>query len=346
LSKVICEKLDEVFVTETNKTESIGNNVIELFPEVVEPKYEILDVKSFMGLNVQNGLVYLNPIIRREGIVMITGSAGVGKTMFVLGLCKSLLTGESFGSWTVENQCNVLYIDGELPIYEMKGRITLFGLQGTEGFHIFSSMVNKDMNFNLTNVDFQNHIIQKIEEDNIQVCVFDNLSSLTPGIDENSKSSYDPINQYFLTLRKKGVTTIFLHHTTKGKKEQRGTSGRTDNIDVWCNIERTSEMRSRILKLKLKFNKFRYEESENLHNNVFVLNGSTWTHDGQETTLSENKIKLLKLLDEGKTQTEIGRLLNVKQSYVSRMKTELIKKGYLDSRSKLTEEGRRITGGV
>jgi len=39
-------------------------------------------------------------------------------------------------------------------------------------------------------------------------------------------------------------------------------------------------------------------------------------------------------------------ILTVTQPYVSKMKKELMSKGYLDSRSNLTEEGRRITGEV
>ena len=64
----------------------------------------------------------------------------------------------------------------------------------------------------------------------IKLWMLDNLASLAPGIDESSKCDWDPINQWLLELRFKGISTVMLHHEGKGG-DQRGTSGREDNID-------------------------------------------------------------------------------------------------------------------
>jgi putative DNA primase/helicase len=176
-------------------------------------------------------------------------------------------------------------------------------------------------------------------EQGIGLCVFDNLSSLTPGLDENSKRDWDLINQYLLDLRRHGITSIIIHHTTKNKKEQRGTSGRTDNIDVWCNIERDERSRN----LKLTFRKWRYEPSDLLNDNTFSMDGYNWAPvvDRQDE-MSKDLKQILELIGQGISQTEISKRMDVSQPYISKIKKQFVQEGLIDGDSKLTEKGTRL----
>ena len=49
----------------------------------------------------------------------------------------------------------------------------------------------------------------------VKLWVADNIASLTPGIDENKKEYWDPINSWLLDLRFAGIATILLHHVGK-----------------------------------------------------------------------------------------------------------------------------------
>ena len=60
--------------------------------------------------------------------------------------------------------------------------------------------------------------------------ILDNIASLTPGIAENSKEDWDPVNQWLISLRHLGVSVLLIHHSGKGGA-QRGTSGREDALD-------------------------------------------------------------------------------------------------------------------
>jgi hypothetical protein len=166
--------------------------------------YKILDVHSFLEHEAANKVIYLDPLVRMESIVMITGSSGVGKTMFTLALCKSLVSGVALGNWKVTNRTKVLYVDGELPAYLLQERVKGFNIG--EGFYVLSSSINRDKNFSLGNEEFRERIKCALIEQGIGLCVFDNLSSLTPGLDENSKRDWDLINQYLLDLRRYGIT--------------------------------------------------------------------------------------------------------------------------------------------
>ena len=75
------------------------------------------------------------------------------------------------------------------------------------------------------------YVEEKLIENDIKVFVFDNITSLTNGLDENSTKDWSLMNQWFLRLRGLGITTIIVHHTGKDGKSQRGTSSRIANID-------------------------------------------------------------------------------------------------------------------
>jgi putative DNA primase/helicase len=85
---------------------------------------------------------------------------------------------------------------------------------------------------NLTNQNCRDGVTKYlINHPEYKLLIIDNLSSLTPGLDENVKKDWDPVNQWLLDLRAKGIAVIQVHHTGK-RGDQRGTSAREDNNDV------------------------------------------------------------------------------------------------------------------
>jgi putative DNA primase/helicase len=324
--------------------ESLTDNVVPL-PSGSNPgrkteDYRILGVKEFLEIEVERDVVILDPLIRKGSIIMVTGSSGVGKTMFTLGICKSIVNGVNFGNWEPRTRTKVLYVDGELPTYVLQQRVGGFDIG--EGFYILSSSLDKDKSVSLVNGGFKERVMRELTDRNIEVCVFDNISSLCPGLDENSKRDWDSVNQYFLELRRNGITTIFLHHTTKSKKEQRGTSGRIDNIDIWCNLMSLKDPDPETLRIKLTKGKGRFENSHLLDNLVFKMKDYNWTLVNGEEELTEGKITVLRLIGEGNSQRQIKDTLGKSQPYISKVRRELIGKGYLDRNNHPTEKGIRV----
>jgi len=300
--------------------------------------YHFYPVNEFVKLPVEQKKIFLNPLIRKESIVLITGSSGVGKTMFLLGLCKSLVSGENFGNWNVENKSKVLYVDGELQTYLLQDRIKGFNI--VDDMYVMSSSVDKDTIFSLCDETFRMTVKKVLIGNDIDVCVFDNLSSLTPNLDENSKKEYDPLNQYFLDLRRNGITSIIVHHTGKTKIEQRGTSGRTDNIDIWINLEKIDGSG---LQVKVTYKKWRYEPIDENNNRFSMDDGYNWYQGQREIPFDENKKNILKMLVEGKTLTEISNIMVTSQPYISKLKKSFTEQGLIEVTGKitvLTENGR------
>jgi hypothetical protein len=70
----------------------------------------------------------LDPILPEQGLAMLYGYRGTGKTYLALGMAVAVATGGSFLKWKATQPRNVLYVDGELPAKTMQERVrTILG---------------------------------------------------------------------------------------------------------------------------------------------------------------------------------------------------------------------------
>jgi hypothetical protein len=180
-----------------------------------------------------------------------------------------------------------------------------------------------------------------------KVIILDNLGSLTPGIDENTRTEWDPLNQWLLTLRSLGVAVIMIHHTGKSG-DQRGTSAREDNIDVSIVLTHPKGYQSEDgARFNATFTKTR---------NFFGADAETCCLHLKKTSrrliwvledLTNNKMRqIIALLDRKLKQTDIAKMVGCKPPYVNQIKKEAIECGFLDAQGQFTESGKKIYGDV
>ena len=290
--------------------------------------------------------IFSDPWLTEQSINQISGWRGTGKTWFGLSLFNAVTSGESFGPWEIETMVPALYIDGELPAQDIQDRFRQFSNHGrTEPLYLYSDAYAHTLGIpraNLLNRKWRDSIKAILIEKGIKLLGLDNVSSLAAGIDENSKQAWDPINQWLLDLRFAGISTVFFHHTNKGG-DQRGTSGREDNLDTSIILQRPSDyMAEHGAKFIVRFKKSRVQTSQlSLVGDVeFTLienNGRlqwTWGNVKRKT-----QFEILRMLDEGTPQSDIARALGIDRSYVNRVKARGMKDGHLSKFGKLTESG-------
>lgn len=70
-----------------------------------------------------------------------------------------------------------------------------------------------------------------LDDVDAEMIIFDNLSSLRSGVDENDNSALDAFLQWLLALRHKGYAILLIHHAGKGG-DQRGASRLEDFLDT------------------------------------------------------------------------------------------------------------------
>lgn len=197
-----------------------------------------IDADDFIQLEIPPKKTILKPWLREQSTILISAWRGTGKTWFALSMFDAISRGQVFGPWEIENPMSSLYIDGEMSAGDDQERLFLLD-KGSAIKRKFPLMVYSDSyanslglpRANLRSERWRKDLKQYLIDQDLKLIAFDNIASLCPGIDENVKQAWDPVNQFLLDLRFNGITSVLLHHTNK-MGDQRGTSAREDNIDI------------------------------------------------------------------------------------------------------------------
>jgi len=185
----------------------------------------------------------LEPIIQTQGTTMLYSKRGVGKTYLALGIACAVAAGTRFLRWVAPKPNKVLYVDGEMPGVTMRERLA--GIIGA------MNMPPDAANLNIITPDLQVQAIpnlsgsigQQMVEDEIRdskLLVLDNLSTLCRAGKENESDSWIPVQEWVLSLRRKGISVLMVHHAGKNGA-QRGTSSREDVLDTVIALRHPSD---------------------------------------------------------------------------------------------------------
>ncbi len=163
---------------------------------------------------------------------MVYAPRGIGKSWFGMGLAKAIANGdETFLGWQIHDPGDVLFVDGEMSLVDLKQRTKLlFGQQGSSRFHFVPS---EQLYRNGTPICLdmpQEHdaillLLEYMEQENKRpkLIVLDNLSTLRRGVNENDNSETEKLLSFLVKLRHMGYSVLVVHHTNKAG-DQRGAS--------------------------------------------------------------------------------------------------------------------------
>lgn len=306
------------------------------FPSIWE---ESIDVGDFIKMDLPKKPTIIDPWLRKSSLVMVYAERGIGKTWFALSAALAITTEASIGNWHTVTPAGVLYIDGEMAADEMQKRVkslTATLPSPVVPLKLLSSDLLHQKKFpsvNINSAAWRKQIEDALTgQSEIGVLILDNLSCLTPGIEENDKNAWDSINQWLIRLRHKGIAVIFLHHAGKGGS-QRGTSGREDALDIVIKLSRPPGHKpSNGARFIVSIEKARGVCGEGLQDFTFSIGENeggnlVWLTDA--ITNTGNKNKIIALLGNGKSPKEIVYELDVTKQLVSKYKIWGVDKGFL-----------------
>jgi putative DNA primase/helicase len=175
----------------------------------------------------------LAPFLPSQGLVLLVAKRGVGKTHIALGIAYAVATGGTFLKWAAPKAKKVLYIDGEMPAVLMQERLRMIVAM--------SDKKHAPQSLKLLTPDLQDHIMPDLSREEgrdelepllegIDLVVLDNISCLFRSGSENESESWQEAQEWALSLRKRGMSVLFVHHAGKSGN-QRGTSKREDILD-------------------------------------------------------------------------------------------------------------------
>jgi hypothetical protein len=183
-----------------------------------------------------------DPILIHPGLCLLFGPSGISKTYFALAWALSIASGRGFLTWKNEIPRGVLYIDGELGGRTMQQRVKL--LKSGHELDIKAP-------FYTASFDDQGHgLFPDLEDphaqlryaagipDDVQMVIFDSLSTLAAMEESNDYKSWGTIQRFLLSLRRRGLTVLVIHHANKGGNEQSGTSRRVHVMDTVISLRK------------------------------------------------------------------------------------------------------------
>jgi hypothetical protein len=309
----------------------------------------VMDIGVFCSMEVAARAEYLSPWLKEDSIGLISGWRGTGKTFMAMGILDAVSAGTDFGPWGCEKSAPVLFLDGEMPVQDIQERVHDLGINvpnRASPYYIYSdAWANQNglPRAHLGSDAWRKRMKRALISKKVKLWVIDNLASLAPGLDENKKQDWDPINQWLLELRFAGIATLMLHHVNKDGG-QRGTSAREDNLDTSILLKpppdyvpedgarfiaHFSKARVRTQELqKIVDIEFRIMENES---GLY-----TWTWGDVKRS---RRAEVLRLLDEGVKQIEVADSLGINRGQVSKIRRRAIKDGHLTSKNRLTQSG-------
>lgn len=317
--------LEAINLAFAEAAQSLPNGV----PPPIGLQSALLEYRELVTLDLPARKHYL-PRFPEGGNAMLYGPRGIGKTFFELGLAASLVTGTPFLKWPISDPVGVLYVDGEMQLDELRGRMTdLLPEPPKAPLHFLSSemvyhRLYRDLLLSSEAVRDEALTILDARPE-IRVLIFDNISCLFSGIDEDKKRDWEPIAAWLIRLRHRGLATILVHHSGKGG-QQRGTSGREDALDTVIQLDRPSSHDAKDgCHFELKFTKCRSVKGPDVDpldvRLVDARKPLTWAYKSLEVS-KEDQVR--DLLEDGLTSNaEIAEALGITRAYVWKLRKKI-----------------------
>jgi hypothetical protein len=202
-----------------------------------------IEIRDFLDLKIPARAYLLVPILPAQGLMMIHGPRGLGKTHLTVGIAVAVACGGTFLRWNATAPAGVLLVDGEMPAAALQERLAR-AIQASEAdIQAPLRIVTPDLNPDSAMPDLSTPDGQKAVDalvGDAKLIVLDNLSSLMRSGVENDAESWQPLQTWALRHRAQGRSVVFIHHSGKGGA-QRGTSRREDVLDTVIGLRRPSD---------------------------------------------------------------------------------------------------------
>lgn len=206
----------------------------------------VINGTEFLSMKLTERKMLVDPIIPEQSISMLYAQRGIGKTNVALTLALSLATGQSMfeGRWKVLEPVKVLYIDGEMPQVLLQERLAKmsrnFSGNALDNLRILTPDAQAADVFipNIADEKGQDQLDPLLGD--AQLVIVDNLSCLARNGRENDADSWIALQSWSLSLRKRNISVLFIHHSNKAGG-QRGSNKKEDVMDTVIVLKRPKD---------------------------------------------------------------------------------------------------------
>lgn len=211
-----------------------------VIPASVREPVTALDLKDFLSREFPARELMLSPWLKRQGLALVHGYRGFGKTLMGHGSFYAIATGGKFWNWKAPTARKVLILDGEMPASDLQDRFRSIHdsseLKPEPGFfRIAAADTFPDGLPDLSNQSMHGFYSDVVAD--ADAVLLDNISTLCTSSPENEAEGWAVMQAWILLLRRQGKSVCLLHHDGKGG-QQRGTSKKEDVLDTVISLRR------------------------------------------------------------------------------------------------------------
>lgn len=343
----VIEMLEQARAVNLNNTPPLSEKEIEQTIQSIFDKHHreqkqdaapvreinIVSIHDFLAMDIPQREVVLSPWLPAQGICMVYGYRGSGKTYILLGVAVAISSGGAFLRFHAENPRRVVYIDGEMPAKVMQERLSsVIASADKEPLPGHLQIITSDFQKNglpdLSTPEGQSMMDAYFEKGD--VVILDNISTLCRTGKENTGDDWGPVQAWALSLRRKDISIIFVHHEGKNGL-QRGTSKREDVLDTVIRLKRPGDYSpAEGLRVEVHFEKNRGIYGDDVKPFEVKLTADDSHLDWQIKDLEESLTeRVAGLLNEGIPQNELAEMLQVSKGTVSKHKKRAQDQGLL-----------------
>jgi putative DNA primase/helicase len=269
-------------------------------------------------------------VLYSESVNQVFAQRGLGKSLFTLGLINCLANGGKFLRYESEGGMKVLHCDGELPESLLQKRMDS-QISNPERIVLMHAGSLPNQSFpKLSEPQWQSEFIKRIEVLQPDVIVFDTLTACFR-FDTNDNKLWDAVNQFYITLRRKGYCVIVIHHAGKNGT-QRGITNGDDNLDLSIKLNAASGWAPGDgCKFNLTYEKVREGDGKLVEFSALLDEQGKWViaDPAEDPEYKE----VIDLYMQGKTVRDIERATSISRSSVARWIKKAIDSGMVEART-------------
>jgi len=295
------------------------------------PNIRVVTVAELLALDLPPREMVLSPWLPAQGLAMLYGPRGTGKTWLMLAIAYAVASGAELLTWRAPRPRRVLYIDGEMPASVMRERLArLIRAMDIEAPPDHLRIITPDVQPGPM-PDLSSPLGRAAVEPYLaDLVIVDSISSLTSS-EESEADAWLPLQRWCLDLRRAGRSVLLGHHAGKGG-QQRGTSRREDVLDTVLALRRPADYHAEDgARAELVIDKGRGIHGDDARTIEIALTedgggGLRWTYRTQDEALTE---RVAVMVRDKLTHRQIASELHCGVSTVSRHRRAAITAGLL-----------------
>ena len=314
----------------------------ELEGRVTDPAaFAPLTAEDLLRRAFEPKAVLLSPCITKKSLTMVYARRGAGKTWFAEGAALSVAAaGTLFDArpngpaWAAPSPRPVLLVDGEMPGSDIRDRLArLIAGRGYDPQGRLRVLAADLFEEPLPSISTpEGRAVVEAHLGDAELVIFDNISTLFRGLDENDAGEWEPVQDFLLALRRRGLAVLLVHHGGKNGA-QRGTSKREDVLDTVISLrlpdDHDPDEGARVHVVFEKSRGLAGRDVDSFEARLEVTkSGALWR---AAPIVDPDDEEILKLHRAGKSQREIARKVGRDQANVSRRLRKLVPRSGSDA---------------